>query len=246
MAIDAQEVLAVLDGCCDNFSFPMLDNGYVYLAASRMSLYRASEDWAIVIEIFGYSPRAWLPDTAICTFASTVCNRDIPKTYGPQEVSNFLTFNPNNDFRAVYPIEAGDWQDDHDHLISEQAGDLVVRGEKHSIPDHLGEYAKRGITIERHPRVQVFELCRYLADVARDSVLGTSTERRLSVLPGMAQILQLEEWRHPNVVDREERRSRSETFQQLAKVLATGNTEQYQPSQSPNTHWRNWPAGGTL
>lgn len=245
MTIDAQEILTVLDRCCDTFAFPMLDNGYFYLAATRLSLYRASEDWAMVIEAFEYSPRAWRPDTGIHTFASTICNRDIPKEYGPREVSNLLANNPNNDSRVVYPVEKGDWQDEHDYVIADRANEIVVRGQSYPIPA-FDEYAQRGITLSDPPRVQSFELCRLLADVARDSVLATAEERRMSVLPAMTQILQIEEWHHPNVVDVKERPSGSETFQQLAQVLATGNTELYHPSHPPNTHWRNWPDGGTL
>ena len=43
-------ILKVLDDCCDNFTFPMLDNGYVYLAASRLSAFRSVHDWQLAIE----------------------------------------------------------------------------------------------------------------------------------------------------------------------------------------------------
>jgi hypothetical protein len=36
---DPEDILSILDGCCGAFSFPMLDNGYVYLAGTRLSLY---------------------------------------------------------------------------------------------------------------------------------------------------------------------------------------------------------------
>jgi hypothetical protein len=94
--------------------------------------------------------------------------------------------------------------------------------------------------------VQVFELCRFLAGVAREQVLATPKERRISVLPEMEQVLQLEEWNHPNLVDEEERPSGSETFRQLAQVLATGNARQYQPLRPPITHGGMWPDGGRL
>ena len=58
MAFDPEEILSILDRCCDAFTFPMLDNGYVYLAATQLSLYRSTMDWAVVIEVFGFSPRA--------------------------------------------------------------------------------------------------------------------------------------------------------------------------------------------
>jgi hypothetical protein len=40
-------ILSVLDRCCDAFTFPMLDNGYVYLAAKRLDRYscEAREKW---------------------------------------------------------------------------------------------------------------------------------------------------------------------------------------------------------
>jgi Family of unknown function (DUF7003) len=142
-------------------------------------------------------------------------------------------------------MDAGDWQDDQDHIVAEGAREFVLRGQRHPVPS-LDEYVLRGITLEDPPRIQVFELCRFVADAARESVLATAQERRLSVLPDMAQILQLEEWHHPNVVDNDDRPSGSEAFQQLAQVLATNGVAFYQPSRPPNTHWRNWPEGGLL
>jgi hypothetical protein len=124
-----------------------------------------------------------------------VCNRNIPKSYGPKEVSNLFALNPNNDFRAVFPIEEGDWQDPHVNIVAAGTRDLLVRGRRQLIPS-IEEYAHRGITLEDPPRVQVFELCCFLADVARDSVLATPEERRMSLLPAMTQILQLEESNH--------------------------------------------------
>jgi hypothetical protein len=247
MPIETDHILSVLDRCCDAFTFPMLDNGYVYLAATRLSLYRTAGDWAMVIEVFGFSPRSGLPDTHIYTFASSLYNRDAPEKYVNGEAyDRYLANNPNNDSRFVYPIDVGDWQDDqNDEIVAEDAREVILRGQKQPIPS-LDEYAQRGITIENPPRIRVFELCRFLADVARDSVLATAQERRVSVPAEMTQILQLEEWHHPNVVDDNERPSGSVTFQQLAQVLAAGNVGFYRPLRPPNTHWRNWPEGGLL
>lgn len=157
----------------------------------------------------------------------------------------YLANNPNNESRFVFPVDEGPWQDQEDcELVAEDANEVIVRGHAFSIPP-LDEYALHGIGLEQPPRVQVFELCRFLADMSRDLVLATPEERRISLLPDMSQILQLEEWHHPNVVE-DDRPSRSDTFQQLTRVLATGEVRLYQPTQPPNTHWRNWPEGGRL
>ena len=245
MPIEAEHILSVLDHCCDAFSFPMLDNGYFYLAATRLSLYRTPVDWAMVFELFGYSPRAWESNLLIETFASTLCNRNSPENYGNvQAYENYLANNPNNEFRAFSPIDGNEWIDE-DACVAEVAREFMLRGRTQHIPS-LQEYEQRGMTLEDPLRVRAFEFCRFVANISRDSVLATEYERRTSLLPGMSQVLQLEQWHHPDVKVTEDRPSGSETFQQLAQVLVTGNVSLYRPSCAPNSHWKNWPEGGTL
>lgn len=240
-------ILSILDNCCDSFTFPMLDNGYVYLAATRLSLFRSEIDWALVIEIFGFSPRAGLPDIHIYNFASRLYNRDPVDNYVNREAyENYLSNNPHNDSRYIYPIDEGKWQDpENDEFVAEGACSVKIRSEELILPS-LESYHNQGVKLQEPPRVQVSELCRVLASLVRDKVLATSEERRASVMPGMNPLLQLEEWNHPDVVDDDIRPSGSETFQQLAEVLATGSVEHYQPYLPPNTHWSNWPDGGSL
>lgn len=240
----SKRILRILDRCCENFTFPMLDNGYFYLAASRLSLFRSPLDWALVFERFGFSPRAGFPDTYIETFASKLHERDGRDNYRtPEEYDNYLANNPNNEFRTVWAASEGPWLGD-DEMVAENASEVVVRGRTIPLP-RAEEYVRHGIDLERSPRVQIFELCRYLAGTAREAVLATPEERRVSVPPEMNQILQLEEWHHPNLIAGE-LPSKSETFRQLVDVLATGDVTHYRPSRPPNNHWRNWPDGGTL
>jgi hypothetical protein len=224
----------------------MLDNGYVYLAGTRLSLYRSPEDWAMVIEVFGYSPRAGLPDTHIHTFASRLYDRDRPENYVSREAyERHLINKPHNDSRFIHPIEEGGWQHEESlELVRDGATEVRLRHRSVPLP-RPEDYVARGIELEDPSEIRVFELCRYLADVARDEVLATPAERRVSVRPEMTQLLQLEEWHHPDLVE-DELPSGSTTFQQLARVLETGDPGHYRPTSDPNTHWRNWPEGGTL
>jgi hypothetical protein len=242
----SEEILAILDQCAAAFTFPMLDNGYVYLAASRLSLHRTETDWGMVIEVFGYSPRAGLPDAHIHTFASSLYNRDSPEQYKSRSAyENYLANHPYNESRFVFPISSEDWKDTEScDYIAEGSTTVQMRGRALTLPP-LEEYGQHGIELESLPRIHVFELCRFLADIDRESVLSNSDERRISLPPEMNQILQLEEWKHPNLVEGEVP-SQSETFQQLVQVLITGDCDRYRPSQPPNTHWKNWPDGGSL
>jgi hypothetical protein len=242
----ADEILSILDRCCDVYTLPMLDNGYVYLAATRLSLYRSATDWAIVIEVFGYSVRAGLPDTHIYTFASALHDRKTAEDYVSREAyERYVVNNPHNESRFIHPIDAGDWQDEEEFTVAEGATEFVLRRQRRAVPS-VDEYARRGIELEQPPKVAVFEFCRCVAAVDRELVLATADERRGNVLPEMERILQLEEWHHPDVVEEDQRPSGSETFRQLAQVLVTGNVSLYAPTLLPNTHWKNWPEGGLL
>jgi hypothetical protein len=240
----ADEILDTLDAACGAYAFPMLDNGYVYLAATRLSLFRSSTDWAMVIEVFGYSPRAGMPDLAVATFASRLHKRNPASNYVSDDAyRNYLRVHPHDDSRNFYPLDDGPWIEEE--LVSDEPGvDLRLRGKPLSIPSRR-DYAQLEIELESPERVHVFELCRYVAARHRDEVLATSTEQRVSVMPDMQQLLQLDEWHHPDLAD-DQRPSELETFRQLAEVLATGDVSRYQPTVSANTHWKHWPDGGTL
>ncbi len=238
-----------MDACSASFSFPMLDNGYVYLAATRLSLFHSPQDWAMVIEVFGYSPRAGLPDITMYTFGSTLANRYRPENFvSPAAFEAYAAKNPHNEMHHVYPIDDGPWMDANTpELVSLEAEELVLRGRKIRIPN--AEDCRRvGVPISGPPRVQVFELCRAIAYSIREDVLATPDERRTHVPLELRLLLTLDEWAHPDIVrpSGSGRPSRSPTSRQLAKVLASGDKAHYKPEEPSNTHWRNWPEGGTL
>jgi hypothetical protein len=244
--LDEKSILAIFDKCNSDNKFPMLDNGYVYLAACRLSLHRSDSNWAMVIEVFGYSPRARLPYISIETFAAMLHDRDRSQNYVTREAyERYLANNPHNEFRAVFPLEEGAWLDSDDNeFLAQDANEFVLRGRPCRLPG-LAAYSERGVGLENPGRVSVAEFCRWLASAEREAVLASPAERRVSLLPGMQQLLQLEAWNHPDLAGGEVV-GNSETFQQLARVLATGDPSHYAPSKKPNTHWTNWPDGGTL
>jgi hypothetical protein len=200
----------------------------------------------MVIEIFGYSPRAGLPDTHLYTFGSQVRrSRREGDFVTRQAYDAYVANNPNNESAFVYPIEAGEWQSASDEeLLSRDPCEVLVRG-KRVVPPGLNEYSRLGIKLESPHDAHVFEFCRWLAATARESVLATAEERRVCLSSELVQILLLEEWRHPDLA-KDERPSDVRTFQMLAETLLTGDVERYRPAEPSNTHWMNWPDGGSL
>ena len=245
MKWSSDKILGILDRCCDDFRFPMLDNGYVYLAATRLSLHRSDTDWALVIEVFGFSPRAGDPDVTVSTFASRLHERNNPSDYVDRKAwEAYLANNPHNEHRSFYPLDlTGSRPNDDGELLERAATTVSLRGTPVAVPS-AAECERLGIRLESPPSLHVFELCRALAATHRAEVLATPLERRVSVLPDMEEVLVLDEWHHPDVVA--QRPSSSEAFRQLAEVMVSGDAARYQPTQQPNTHWSNWPAGGTF
>ena len=246
MEHSADQILAILDRCADAFTFPALDNGYVYLAATRLTLYRSPQDWALAFEIFGFSPRAGLPDLHVQTFSNRLHNRNSEEGYVSRAAyENYLANNPFNESRFFFPIEEGAWQDKEDcELVSTGESEVVLRGDAYSLPSSEA-YGCAGIELESASRVSVFELCRYLAHEHRSLVLANDEERVVSVPPDLELLLTLDEWSHPDVSGGK-LPSGCPTFIQLARVLESGDPKAFQPSEAPNTHRSHWPEGGTL
>lgn len=240
------DILEVLDDCASNFTFPVLDNGYVYPAAARMSAYSSSEDWGLVIEVFGFSPRAGLPDVSLYTFSSNVQHGKVERDFVSREAyERYLASNRFNVMGTAFPILEGSWQDEDDvELVASGASSIHVRHAVLPVPP-IEVYTKLEIDLERAPRVQVFELCRALAASDRDLVLATRQERVANLPSDCEEILLANDWYHPDVVSGE-LPSNTETFVQLAEALAARNPVLYRPSRPPNTHWRNWPEAGLL
>ena len=242
--LKAKAILDVLDASADAFAFPMLDNGYVYLAASRLSLFRSDHHWAVVFEIFGYSPRSGTPDLSIVTISSDLRDRNPASDYASQDAyENYLRSNPQWDTRYFYPITNDDWISSDDQEIVEPSAAIILRGQRIEVPD-TKSYAANGIALENQQPL-VFELCRYLANLDTNAVLATETERRVSIAPDMKQIMVFDSWHHPDLAGGQ-RPSQTETFQKIAAALEKNSPDPYTPVEPSNTHWQNWPDGGTL
>lgn len=242
--LDAKAILGVLDHAAEAFAFPILNNGYVYLAASRLSLFRSDEHWAIVFEIFGFSPRAGHPDLSIVTISSKLHHRNRPSDYGSEEAySNYLKNNQYWEMRNFWPISNEEWADEDNPEFVAKQGKIVLRGQSLEIPQPSAYAAKDIVLQEELPAI--FELCRYLAHDNREALLATENERRVSILPDMKQIMLLDEWHHPDLVNGQPP-SQTGTFQRIANVLEKNAPKLYFSEEAVNNHWRNWPEGGTL
>ena len=239
-----KDILDVLDSCASSFDFPVLDNGYVYPAASKLSVYRSEVDWAFVIEIFGYSPRSQDPDISIYTIASKLIDRNPQENYVTAEAYNtYLQANPHNEFRSVFPIKNNEWQSADDPDYVNVGGICSLRNIQIPVPE-VTTFPVAGIELEEE-RLQTFEFCRFLASHYVDSVLCTEIERKISVGSELELLFRAAEWLHPDITSGE-LPSETKTFKDASLAIVSGNTANITHSGRTNSHWSNWPEAGTL
>jgi hypothetical protein len=231
----AKEILYQLDTCCAGFTFPMLDNGYVYPAGTNLSAYRDDNRWMLIIEIIGFSYRGGGHDGITnCLHVYGNCLDYEPGTRN----ENFLYLTGDADDHNTFDEE-------QEFFLAPGATHFLLRNKSTMVVHDRDVYAKAGIILEEEDKINAFEFLRLLDFIYHEKLVATEqdlTERKLDNIP---KILGLQNWFHPDCVSGE-LASQNETFQMIAAVLEQGNHSLYHPTHAPNTHWMNWPDGGTL
>ena len=230
-----EEILGQLDDCARGLTFPMLDNGYVYLADARLSAYRDETRWALIIEVVGYNPRAGgHGGTSNCLHCFGNCLRRPPGTAN----EDFLYVTDDGPDGPTFDGEDG-WDI--------RGGTRTIRIRGSIVPLDLAPeaLASKGIEPEDPPKLTGAELLRSLVPERRELLLATEEELRVRVPSDLPLVLRLDAWHHPDLAGGE-LPGGSEAFRLIAEVLVSGDPSDYRPTEEPNTQWKNWPEAGSL
>ena len=233
--ISGEAILGQLDEAASRSIFPMLDNGYVYPVEARLVAYRAPGRWAILIDVFGVNPRAGGIDACHnCVHAFGNC------LAGEPGVSNDS---------LIYSVSDGPSgpavAEPYDEVLSPLAQDVLVRGEVIPTSQDPATYTLHGIDLRDPPGIHLSEAMRLISAQRPGLLLATDAELLRSLAEPIPELLRADDWSHPNLVA-QELPSATEAFSTLAEALESGEAERFQAGSSPNTHWSNWPEGGSL
>lgn len=229
-------ILDQFDRAARNFVFPMLDNGYVYPADVRLSIFRDPKRWLMIVEVLGISS----PRVSGCDVFENCLH-----LFGSR-----LSREPgtaNEDF--LHPIDSLPddplFEDEYDWYVRPQARALSIRGHRIPLDLSMEALAQRGLELLDPPNVDPVVVMRSLLPEQRTLLLASSEELAARNNDDLPLFLRLDEWFHPDLAAGE-LPSACETFQMLAEAISTGDSRAYKPTRDANTHWRNWPEGGTL
>jgi hypothetical protein len=229
-------ILQQLDEAAQEFVFPMLDNGYIYPADVRMSIYRDDTRWLMIIEALGIGNQRTSGTDSFCNCLHLFGNA-LHRKPGTD----------NSDF--LYPIESLPddllFADEYEWEVRREARALGIRGQRITLDLSASALEKKGIALQNPPEIDPVAVLRSLLPEYRDLLLASEAELAVRNPHLLPLWLRLDEWHHPDLAD-EEMPSESETFQMLAAAIATGDRKCYAPTKPPNTDWRNWPEGGEL
>ncbi|RZJ52806.1 MAG: hypothetical protein EOO44_10660 [Flavobacterium sp.] len=232
--IKSEDVLKQLDNCAQEFSFPMLDNGYISPAGTKLIAYRDEKRWVIIIEAIGFSYRGGGHNgISNCLHIFGNCLNYDP---GMQNENFLYLTDDTNDCNTF---------DDEEFYLNKNCTSFLLRNLSFPIIHNRDKYKQAGIILEDEEKINAFEFLRLLNELHYDKLIATEEEIRERIPVDIPLILEEREWFHPDLVNGE-LPSENETFIQISKILETGNTALYKPTHNPNTHWSNWPEGGTL
>lgn len=232
-AINANDILEQLDQCTDDFVFPMLDNGYVYPITVRMNGYSDGVRWALIIEVVGHNVRAGGHDgVSNCLHSFGNCLGREPGTCN----DDFISISDDGPDGPTFDDEFG-------YVVRQDVKSICVRAKVVPVDLHLAALDENGLL--KQDETIAADLFRSLLPSHREEFLATEDELRRFIPLDLPLILRLDEWHHPDLANGHYP-SQSETFRLVAKVLASADMSHYKPTKKPNTHWSNWPEGGTL
>ncbi|WP_027344405.1 DUF7003 family protein [Hamadaea tsunoensis] len=214
----AEQILAQLDEAARAYRFANPEHPYSFAIDARLHLFRDDSRWALLIELVGYNPRAGNVVDVVYTYGNCLTRG------GPGcENEDFLSRIDNMD-----EIE----NDDDPECLCVDGGPVEIRG--------------RRITVDAAAGDSLEDVFRLLVPEHRDLLLADEDELRRRIPADLPRVLVLDEWWHRAPERYDQLPGGTETFQQLAAVLATGDLAAYRPTRSPNTHWTNWPESGSL
>lgn len=231
----AEEILNQLDQCNSEYTFPMLDNGNVYPAGTKLTAYRDDKRWVLIIEVIGFSYRGGGHNgISNCLHVYGNCLNYQPGTQN----ENFIYLTDDS-------TDCETFDNEEFFYLNPDCSNFLLRNEITRTIHDRNKYFSHNIILQDEERINAFEFLRILDKLYHEKLVATEKEIRERIPADIRKILELHEWYHPDVVNGD-LPSQNETFRQIAKVLETGSPDFYMPTHAPNTHWMNWPDGGTL
>ncbi len=227
--MNLQYALEDLNKHASEFNFPVLDNAYVEMAATRLTAFRSTGKWCIVFEVLGYSKNEGSFVDDLYAYGSCLAKEGF--------ISSTTVMSPSPDQPLIDPqTEAwiADWEQ----------WSIVVKGKCYKFAPQREEYLSQGINIplEGGPgTLNEGQVMRFFIhkESAHDLFMQEADLRsELRLGSEMNILVQTEHWQHPDVAGGE-KPSDVISIRSLLAALSSNSSADFQTGHS-NTEWRQW------
>ena len=176
----AKEILKQLDKCAEDFTFPMLDNGYTYPVTSKLATYRDKERWVILIEVIGFSYRGGGHNGINnCLHIFGNCIDYEPGTNN----NNFLCPTENSSNGRTFDEE-------YEESLNSEIKTVVLRNKEITINHNSDFYTKKGIELEEEDKIFIWEFLRGLIPEYENDFFATEAEIRERIPKDLPKLME--------------------------------------------------------
>ena len=223
-----------------------LEHGYCETAGNRIHLYGDSTRWAIVFEKSGYQNRGRSAEIELDYVGNCI---DYPVDKYPER--NYITnagrvilIDPT-EFERIENKEGEEMETFE--LIGQNIKEIKVRDKFISFDNNYKSYEKVGIKIrdyDNSKKLIAFEdFVRFLNETNPAIISATDTDIRQHIPKNIPKLMTITDFHFMSAHDKTNLPSNQETYKLIAKVLLTGDTAYWKPTQKANNHWTNWESG---
>jgi len=227
-----EQILNYLDKC----DFPMLDNGYYYHADQELRIFRKDKNWLIILQVLQFNNHCLL-----IKGVTTIVYKYGTSIEPESSFSNDSFHNLAEDYEVPSFIEE---DETFNSYLNPLAKYIRLRNKKIKIEHDTTKYVRKGIDLETEDKIRPWEFLRYLTPEFSNHFWLTNEE--LKIDQDLEEAIRIKTWEHPDNI--ETVFSDMNSFKEISKCLAL-NIEFDRTkieTKNSNTHWSNWPNGGTL
>ncbi len=224
-----------------------LEHGYTATADSRLHLFADEGRWALVMEKIGYTSPAGATDCQLNYFGNCVDPvREYSEIGGRDQMSNTVSFDVISGASFESIENRTGTEDEQWELVDPTATAVMVKGQAVDLPIDAEVLDSLGIPVREwnNPRrlIDYGALTRYLAATNPVAIRATDLEIRRQLPADLPKLMTIDRFQNLSLYERQ-LPSDVETYRLIAKVLATLDTSQWQPTVAPNNHWSKWESG---
>lgn len=223
-----------------------LENGYSYLAGSKIHVYGDANNWAIVFEQNGYHTRQVKVNLDLI-YVGNCINYIIEEHHDRNYISNqnTITLIESSELNRIQNKNGNEME--NFELIDLETKQIKIRNKTLAFNNNHEDYKKIGILIRDYDNpnnlIGFEDMVRYIHETEPNILEADEFEIRKHIPKNLDKIMTLNDFHYVSSFEDDLSPSKQETYQMIAKVICKLGANEWKPTKKANNNWRNWEPG---